>query len=387
MPEDSSQTPNAPATEANAQFASAPTSAAAAPVETTPPQSQPQSNADALTENQHGGKTGEGGVKNDEFADYEAERDALLNAAPVEQNPSPSPAPAAPAQPQAEPENDLNDITAPPEADGRLAPMKIRPEDPAERQLMSEWKVAKANGYTGGLIKYAVDRTLAATPAPAVPAATPTPAEIQPTASPEVEAAPVFQSIADVHTEIQRLRAEQTRLQVEFNFAEAAEFQSKADALLVKIPELAAQFESTQSEAAQSAAAEWSASQARAKALFPDVGNAGSALEQAAAEVRAEWVANNHPLAYVNDSALALYAEATARIGVAPSSAAPAAPRPITPPSPVHRPALSPIISAVGAPAQPTQPPADIAVTPLTDYEKERAQLLGKEYRGPQYAS
>lgn len=386
MPEDFSQTNNAPATEANAQPASAPTSATVAPVETTPPQSQPQSNADALTENQHGGKTGEGGV-NDELSDYEAERAAYLNATSVEQIPAPSPAPAAPAQTQTEPENDLGDISAQPEADGRLAPMKIRPEDPAERQLMSEWKAAKANGYTGGLIKYAVDRTLAATPAPAVPAATPSPAETQPAASPQAEDSPVFQSIAEVHTEIQRLRAEQTRLQVEFNFAEAAEFQSKADALLVKIPELAAQFESTQTDVAQAAAAEWSASQARAKALFPDVGNPNSALEQAAAEVRAQWVANNHPLAHVNDSAVALYAEAATRIGIAPSSAAPAAPRPsVTPPSPVHRPALSPIISAVGAPAQPTPPPLDISQTPLEDYEKERAAFLGKPYLGPQFA-
>lgn len=387
MPEDFSQTNNAPATEANAQPASAPTSATVAPVETTPPQSQPQSNADALPENQHGGKTGEGGVNN-ELSDYESERMAFLNAPPVEETPAPSPAPAAPAQSAVEPENDLSDIGAQPEADGRLAPMKIRPEDAGEQQLMSEWKAAKASGYKGGLIKYAVDRTLAATPAPVVPAATPAPAENEPAASPQTEAAPVFQSIDDVHAEIQRLRAEQTRLQVEFNFAEAAEFQSKADALLVKIPELAAQFESTQTDAAQAAAAEWAASQARAKALFPEVGNPNSALEQAAAEVRAQWVANNHPLAHVNDSAVALYAEAAARIGIAPSSAAPAAPRPpVTPPSPVHRPALSPIISAVGAPAQPTPPPLDISQTPLSDYEKEKAAYFGRPLLPTQFAN
>lgn len=379
MPEDLSQTPNAPATEANAQPASAPTSATVAPVETTPPQSQPQSNADALAENQHGGKTGEGGVN--ELSDYESERTAFLNAPPVEENP----APAAPAQ--TEPENDLTDISAPPEADGRLAPIRLRPEDAAERQMMSEYKAAVASGYKGGYTKYAVDRTLQAMPAPAAPAASATPAESEISPSPQAEAAPVFHSLDDVHTEIQRLRAEQTRLQVEFNFAEAADFQAKADALLVQIPKLAAQFEEGQSAVAQAAAAEWTASQTRAKSVFPDVGVPDSPLEIAAAQVRAEWVAQGHPLANVNDSAVELYAAAAARIGYSAASTRPSSASPITPPSPVHRPALSPIISAVGAPAQPTPPPLDISQTPLSEYEKEKAMFFNRPLQPVQFAN
>lgn len=380
MPEDTSQTPPpANASEVNTQTPANP-SAAVAPAETTPPQSQPQSNADALAQSQHDGKTGEGGVKS-EYDDYESERIALLG------SPSAAAAPAAPvSQPPVaqtlEEENDLSDITTATEEDGRMKPIKLRPADAEERQMMSEFKAAKQTGYPHGYTKFAVDRALAQRPA-APAAAAPVVEPVAPV-EPAEESAPQFQSMDEVHAEIRRLRAEKVALQEAFDFKAAGDLESKADALLMKLPELAAEFEAQ----AQAYKSEWQASQAKAKSLFPDAGVEGSALEIAAAQVRDDWVANQHPLAFVNDSAVALYAEAAAKIGIQPGPSTRPTPTPsVTPPSPVHRPALSPILSGSGAPAQPPQPPVDVSQTPLSDYEKERAKLLGKEFRGHQFAS
>jgi hypothetical protein len=362
MPEDSSQTQHAASSEEFSQSNAATTPAAVATADTTlNPQSQPQSNAGSPSQ----GTDGTAGTGDATIDDYAAQKAAFLaQGVPSAEVPMVQTPEVLTQEP-----DDFTDVLTPPAEDGKFAPIKLRPKSAEGRQLMSEYKAAAAAGYDKDFSDYVLERKAPA-PAPA-PAVTPTDDATHLEYSDYSPAE--FTSVDEVSVEVKRLRALQAEKNAEFDFAAAAEFQNAADDLLMRLPDIRDSLRQATASAAEQAAAAWADSQAKAKTVFPDAGVSGSALETAAAQVRANWIATNHPLANATDSALALYAEAAAQIGYAPQSS-----NPVASPAPVHRPALSPILGNFGVPAQPTQATRSVLETPLDDYEAEKAAFLGQ---------
>jgi hypothetical protein len=366
MPEDSSHAPNAASAEESSQPNVATTPAAVAPADTTlNPQSQLQSNAGSPSQ----GTDGTAGTGDATIDDYAAQKAAFLAQAPPTGDEPAVPIVQTPEVITQE-SDDLTDVLTPPAEDGKFAPIKLRPKTAEGRQLMSEYKAAAASGYDKDFSDYVLERKAPA-PTPVVtPAAPADVANPQATAEDQPK---VYTSVDEVSAEVKRLRGLQAEKNAEFDFAAAAEFQTAADDLLMRLPDIREGLNQATASAAEQAAAQWQESQSSAKRLFPDVGVSGSALETAAAQVRADWIARGHPLAHATDSALALYAEAAAQIGYAPQSSSP----PVASPAPVHRPALSPILGNFGVPAQQPQAARSVLDTPAEDYEAEKAALLG----------
>lgn len=369
MPEESSHAQTAASAEESSQLNVATTPAAVAPADTTlNPQTQLQSNAGSPSQQGTDGTAGTGDATID---DYAAQKAAFLAQSPPTED-----EPAVPIVQTSEvitqESDDLTDVLTPPAEDGKFAPIKLRPKTAEGRQLMSEYKAAAAAGYDKDFSDYVLERKAPA-PAPVVTPAAPAAADVT---NPEAteDQPKVYTSVEEVTAEVKRLRALQAEKNIQFDFAAAAEFQAAADDLLMRLPDIREGLNQATASAAEQAAAQWQESQAKAKTVFPDAGVSGSALETAAAQVRAAWIANNHPLAHATDSALALYAEAAAQIGYSPQSSTP----PVASPAPVHRPALSPLIGNFGVPAQPTQATRSVLETPADDYEAEKAAFLGQ---------
>lgn len=370
MPEESSHAQTAASAEESSQPNVANTPAAVATADTTlNPQTQLQRNAGSPSQ----GTDGPAGTGDATIDDYAAQKAAFLAQSPPTED---EPAVEVVQTPEVitQESDDLTDVLTPPAEDGRYAPIKLRPKTAEGRQLMSEYKAAAAAGYDKDFSDYVLERKAPA-PAPVVTPAAPAPAAADVTNPQTTEDQPkVYTSVEEVTAEVKRLRALQAAKNIQFDFAAAAEFQAAADDLLMRLPDIREGLNQATASAAEQAAAQWQESQAKAKTVFPDAGVSGSALETAAAQVRAAWIANNHPLAHATDSALALYAEAAAQIGYSPQSST----SPVASPAPVHRPALSPLIGNFGVPAQPTQATRSVLETPADDYEAEKAAFLGQ---------
>lgn len=387
MLEDSSQTPaDAAVDNSRVVEAQQPVADLAPANQQPPPPTQPQeANADlgslaAPPDGQAGDGVDQDSNGNAAYlAEVEALRTGLTQPAPVETPaapPSAAPSTAAPStvdpsRPVAVDDDSLDDIQPP--TDGRSPQIKLRPGNQSDLTLLASYKAAQKAGSTESLSDFVL-RTSAPKPSDA-PASDATNHQTQ---EPNSDPLAKFSSLNDLDAEIRRLSAAESQHNQDFNFEEARKARQEYDNLMLKRGDFIRTHEQQQVTQAQAAAEAWNASLNKAKPLFPDAGVAGSALEAAAAQVRQEWEASNHPLATVADSALALYAEAAARINYKPA-AAQAAPLSVKPngstPSPANRPALSPMIGN-GNPAPPTQA-LDITKTPLKNYEQERSLLLG----------
>lgn len=383
MSEVNAQTPeNTPTAEDLSRAASAPSATELAPVDSTQQPEQPpqEANADLQPEPLPDGKTGDAVDTND----YEAEKAAYL-AGKKNPAPAPEPTPAAPPAPEASPApppaapaqtdegDELKVIKA---ADGKFSKQRIRPTNEGDAALLLAYRAAQETGSQESLSDFIVRQKAPTPSAPVTP-----PADATTPNQPTPESKKEFTSFDEMRAEISRLTDLEYERQGAFDLEGAKAAREAVTKLMLELPDM---HERITSQAATAAAAQeraWNESLGKAQQVFGDAGKAGTPLEATAAAVRAEWVANGHPLAFAADSALALYAEAAARINQTAATAAPRS-QPVPTPSPVHRPPLSPLIGGGDARTQQTQRAPDISQTPLSDYESEKEAFLNRSKRG-----
>lgn len=298
MPEDTSQANAAAEVDTSLLGTNAPVTDVA-PVNNSLPTEQPSPEATAseTTGNMPADeKVDVGGVDNDHYADAKA---AFLRGE------SASPAPA----------------TAP-QAENKLPKVPIRPVNQEDMDVIQDWK---SNGNGMGLKDFILNR--AAPP--------PMPANSGDNAS---MTQPTFSTLADIDAEIQRL------VDVEFEHLENFDPRAAKEAREAgnQLQRYRAEFAVAEGHAnrVQHTAAElvWHEDLSRAQRLFADAGVANTPLENAAAQVRQQWLDEGHPLANDPRSAVALYSEAALLLNQ-PAARVAAAPQHLsTPPTSIHRP-------------------------------------------------
>ncbi len=316
-----------------------------------------------------------GGVEkksDDVFADYRAKKKAYL----ANQG---QPAPAAPevVQPQdtsTPPASQAGAEVVPPlpeaaqdgtaAAPDKLPKMRIHPADQQDADLIQAWKT---EGAGQPLRQFILERMAPKAPAPEegrAPATLPDGSEVK----------TAFTSYAEIQAEIRRLEDAEDDAHEAFNPKAARGFKRRAEELKA----LATQYvevEETAHRVEHAAFLEaWNEDLGKARTVFADAGVPGTALETKAIEIRQKWIAENHPLAHVANSATALYAEAAAALGQPAASAAPPAAKVSTPPpTPAFRPPN--VIAGGDARTIPARGPVQVTTQ---NYQEMKAKYLGK---------
>lgn len=391
--EDSSQ-PLAPVTAAG----STPVDNATPPQPVNPPQGPPQ--------NVDGGQAV--AVVDDEpreipiFDDYDAEKQAFLDAAPppspstipgasaadlAAQGLMPDGAPPASAPPPPPPSQPVPVTAVPPVPEDDLEPGQgklprfnnVRAVDNIDVQALAAYKAAQKSNTLGGksmvqfMAEFAGPRGQPSEPVTSPSAA---PAQSQP-----VDTTKEPTTVAEVDAHLQALRDERYRLLEGFDFAAAAKIEQQEDALRSKREGI------RDSEASSHMAAQTEAQKADTKALatvaewFPQATNPADPLVAKCNEIVAEWEASGDPMLTKPNRYLLAYTEAAEALGIKPVSSQPAlqSPPPVQIPSttaPAHRPPTSAILASGQARDIPRAPVSDS----YDDYEKEKAALLGSGF-------
>jgi len=245
--------------------------------------------------------------------------------------------------------------------ENRLPKVGIRPVNQEDMDILQDFK---ANGQGMGLKAFILSKSAPPPPAPLAAPSEGETAPVQPT---------TFNSVAEIDAEIQRL------VDLEFNHLENFEpgEAKKAREAGIQLLRYRNEFAVAEvhAERVQVTANEqaWNEDLARAQVLFADAGNENSALEQAAIQIRQQWINDGHPLANDPRSAVALYSEAALLIKQ-PAARTTAAPQQLsTPPTSIHRP---PSIIA-GGDAR-SQPAARTVTITADNYVEMKARLLGR---------
>ena len=364
MSEDTSQT--APlgtetAVDTSRQETTPPSVAELAPANTDTPNNDqpPQATAGTPTPGD-GGRTAVG-VDTTELDSYKSEKAEFLAAPAPASAPASAPAPA-PAVAEPAPTGEETETS-------RLPKMHIRPTTQEDLTVLDAWKTARKAGASESLVEFILKTSAPPPPVPAgetAPAADGTPSA--------VEHAPIFSTVEDLDAEIKRLTDEEFSHLENFDTTQAKRCRERAQDLMRYRPSLEAATLKAESIEMSAAEVEWMTDLARAQKVFADAGRPGSALETKATEIRQRWIAEGHALAHSPRSAVAIYAEAAAELGLAPASAAPEPVPSLSTPTAVHRPPAA-IIAGGDARSQTSRAP-DPSSTPLENYQAEKAALL-----------
>jgi hypothetical protein len=281
-----------------------------------------------------------GGVDNN--ADYAAAKAAYLRGDPPANAPAAPGTQATPAQP----------------AETQLPKVPIRPVNQEDMDVLQDFK---KNGNGMGLKEFILSKS--APPPPPIHA---------PAAGDDTQAAqPTFSSLADIDAEIQRLVDVEFEHLENFDPASAKAAREKGNQLQRYRSEFAVA--EVNANRVQTTAAEmvWHEDLSRAQRLFADAGVENTPLEQAAAQVRQQWIDEGHPLANDPRSAVALYSEAALLLNQ-PAARQSAAPQQLsTPPTSIHRPPS--IIAGGDARSQPAARTVPITVE---NYEEMKAAFM-----------
>ena len=332
-----------------------------APADTTNSNSTETTQATSSGPTGNDAQAGNGEVGGVNEFDYEAERLRYLsgetspaNSAPQQEQPVVETPPAAQQQVAADSQ------------ESKMPNLRIRPVDEHDLTLLNDWK---QNGAGRPLHEFILEKVR------------PTLVEAQPAADLDIVAPADYQpkdsfiSPDDLDAEIKNLRKLRLEAKRDFSTDNEIFYEEEIDRLqsykqaFGQAVEQASRIESVQNHEL------WQADLARAKAILPDAGVAGTPLENKAAEIRQRWVAENHPLAHRPDSAVAIYAQAATELRLAPVQTAPsAAPNTtFTPPvSSIHRPPANII-----APGDARANPARQETITAENYDEMKLRYLG----------
>ncbi len=333
------------------------------------------------------------------YEDYDAEKQAFLDAAPP---PSPSTIPgasaadlaaqgltsdgappaSAPTPPQ--PSQPVPVTAVPPLPEDDLEPEQgklprfnnVRAVDSVDVQALAAYKAAQKTGTLGGksMVQFMAEF--------AGPKGQPSESVTKPAdAGQPVDTTQEPTTVAEVDAHLQALREKRYQLLEGFDFAEAAKIEQQEDALRSKREGI------RDSEASSQLAVQTAVEQADTKALatvaewFPQATNPADPLVAKCNEIVAEWEASDDPLLSKPNRYLLAYTEAAEALGIKPVSSQPGTqtPPPVQIPSttaPAHRPPTSAILASGGARDIPRAPVSDS----LDDYEKEKAALLSGSF-------
>jgi len=403
-PVDPSQNQPAAPTEDSSQPLAPVTAAGSTPVDNaTPP--QPINPTQGPPQDAAGGQAV--AVVDDEpkemtsYEDYDAEKQAFLDAAPpspstipgasaadlAAQGLTPEGAPPAPAPTPPQPSQPVPVTAVPPLPEDDLEPGQgklprfnnVRAVDNIDVQALAAYKAAQKSNTLGGksmvqfMAEFAGPKSPQAAPVNAPPADATQPQPVDTTKEPA--------TVAEVDAHLQALREERYRLLEGFDFAAAAKIEQQEDALRSKRDAIR-ESEANSQIAVQTAVEQAdTAALARVVALFPQSANPSDPLVAKCNEIVERWEAEGNALLDQPNRYLYAYTEAAAELGISPAAAR----APQTPPSPVqipsttapaHRPPTSAILASGGARDIPRAPVSDS----LDDYEKEKAALLSGSF-------
>lgn len=261
-------------------------------------------------------------------------------------------------------------VVVPPAEDtaARLPKVPIRPVDQGDMDILQAYK---AEGAGKTLRQFILEREAPPPAAPVVDGETVT-AEALPDGTPVTR---TFQSAGEVKAEIRRLLSLKNDALGNFNPKDARAFEEQVENLRDLLPTLAAAEQTAERVEQTAIQMVWQEDLTKAQQLFADAGQPGTPLELKAAEIRAQWVAEGHPLANEPRSAVAIYSEAAIALQVKPSAAPSAAPGKVVstpPPASIHRPPVS-LIAGGDARSQAPRAPAEIT---KENYAEAKAAYL-----------
>jgi len=375
------------------------TAAGSTPVDNaTPP--QPINPTQGPPQNAAGGQAA--AVVDDEpkemtsFNDYDAEKQAFLDAAPP---PSPSTIPgasaadlaaqgltpdgappAAPTTPQ--PSQPVPVTAVPPLPEDDLEPEQgklprfnnVRAVDNIDVQALAAYKAAQKSNTLGGksMVQFMAEF------------AGPKGTQNAPPAAASQQLVDITQeptTVAELDAHLQALMDRRYELMDQFEWTKAREIELQENALRSKREGI------RDSEASSQIAVQTAVEQADTKALatvaewFPQAINPADPLVAKCNEIVAAWEASDDPLLSKPNRYLLAYTEAAEALGIKPVSSQPGTqtPPPVQIPSttaPAHRPPTSAILASGQARDIPRAPVSDS----LDDYEKEKAALLSGSF-------